>query len=53
MKGIPMFQAIYDLNSSTFLQNLTIDNRITPLFYFLCIEMIKIMNKYATEITFN
>ena len=48
-----LFQAIVELMDDTLLQNLTTANQRTPIFNFLCIEMLKIMNKYAVKIIFD
>ena len=41
------FESVAASKTDTFLQNLTTYNQRTPHFISLCIEMMKIMNKYA------
>ena len=49
MQYITVFQAVYASKTDTLIQNLTTANQITHIFYYLCIEMMQIMNKYAIK----
>ena len=53
LQGIPLFQTVVASKADTIIQNLTTDKQRTPLFYLLCIEMMKIINKCARKITFD
>ena len=49
LQGIPLFEVVDTPKTDTLLQNLSTANQGTPLFYYLCIETKKIMNKYGQK----